>query len=236
MSRRTQLLAVLGAATLVAAVLVAAPAAVLAAGNADAAHACQQGGYAVLHGTDGTTFKNAGDCVAFVAQGGTITNVSQHCSFTAGTSGCVELDSVQASNTSGTTTLSGMFTFAPITTWDFFHPGTAAGSGTWTSSTGSSGTWTALNTTTTQLYWMQFLDGANQPTTCTAAIVRYVGIELALSGGGLASDSVMELYIRTGIVGNNGVIYQAFSATPPPGGEPLGLHTGTDVTGVTFRC
>ena len=37
---------------------------VLAGGNADAAHACQQGGYASLLGSDGTTFQNAGECMS----------------------------------------------------------------------------------------------------------------------------------------------------------------------------
>ena len=70
--------------------------------------------------------------------------VSPSCSFTPGTSGCVDLDSVVA-YVGGTgpayTTISGTFTFSPITTWDFFTGGTASGSGTWTSSTGTSGTW-----------------------------------------------------------------------------------------------
>src|SRR5690606_33310867 len=43
----------------------------LAQGNSDAAHACHQGGYANLVGVNGETFANAGQCVRFVAQGGT---------------------------------------------------------------------------------------------------------------------------------------------------------------------
>jgi hypothetical protein len=41
-------------------------------GNSDAAHACQQGGYQDLFRTDGSGFKNAGDCVSYAAQGGVL--------------------------------------------------------------------------------------------------------------------------------------------------------------------
>jgi len=40
-------------------------------GNSSAAHACQQGGYLSLVGSDGTTFDNVGACVSFAAHGGT---------------------------------------------------------------------------------------------------------------------------------------------------------------------
>jgi hypothetical protein len=40
-------------------------------GNSPAAHACQQGGYLSLVGSDGTTFSNVGDCVSYAAHGGT---------------------------------------------------------------------------------------------------------------------------------------------------------------------
>ena len=40
-------------------------------GNSDAAHACQQGGYLSLVGSDGTTFDNVGACVSYTAHGGT---------------------------------------------------------------------------------------------------------------------------------------------------------------------
>jgi hemolysin type calcium-binding protein len=165
-----------------------------------------------------------------------VNTVSPQCSFTPGTSGCVELDGVVAYS-GGTgpayTTLSGSFVFAPITTWDFYTGGTASGSGTWTSSIGTSGTWAAHDQTNTQAYYPRFEDEAGL-TTCPLATIRYVGVELTLAGGGLASDAIMELLIRVGATGTNGVYYQAFSATPT--GEPLGLHQGTDVSGVTIRC
>ena len=37
-----------------------------------AAAMCNQGGYAEVKGTDGTTFANTGACVSYVAQGGTL--------------------------------------------------------------------------------------------------------------------------------------------------------------------
>lgn len=158
------------------------------------------------------------------------------CPFTPGVTGCVALANVVA-YAGGTgpayTTLSGSFVFSPITTWDFFTGGTASGSGTWTSSTGTSGTWAAQNQTNTLLYYPAFSDVAG-PTTCALATVRYIGVELTMAGGGLASDAIMELQIRVATTGTNGVLYQAFSATPT--GEPLGLHQGFDVSGVTIRC
>ena len=41
-------------------------------GNSDAAKACQKGGWQELVREDGTAFKNAGDCVSYAAQGGTL--------------------------------------------------------------------------------------------------------------------------------------------------------------------
>ena len=41
-------------------------------GNSDAAHACQDGGYANLFRTDGTGFANVGECVSYAAHGGVL--------------------------------------------------------------------------------------------------------------------------------------------------------------------
>lgn len=38
--------------------------------NSDAAHACQKGGFLTLVRADGSTFRNAGDCVSYAAEGG----------------------------------------------------------------------------------------------------------------------------------------------------------------------
>ncbi len=41
-------------------------------GNSAAAKACQDGGYAWYAGSDGTPFRSPGECVQFVAQGGSL--------------------------------------------------------------------------------------------------------------------------------------------------------------------
>jgi hypothetical protein len=45
-------------------------------GNSDAAKACQQGGWQHLYRTDGTGFKNEGDCVSYAARGGKLTTTT----------------------------------------------------------------------------------------------------------------------------------------------------------------
>lgn len=52
--------------------IVSPPALAQDPGNSGAAHACQQGGYQDLRRADGTSFKNAGDCVSYAAQGGSL--------------------------------------------------------------------------------------------------------------------------------------------------------------------
>jgi hypothetical protein len=44
--------------------------AIAAGGNSGAAKACQQDGYLGLRGSNGETFKNAGDCASYAARGG----------------------------------------------------------------------------------------------------------------------------------------------------------------------
>ncbi len=44
-------------------------------GNSDAAHACQQGGYANYARADGTTFANTGECVSYAADGGRLVRI-----------------------------------------------------------------------------------------------------------------------------------------------------------------
>ena len=41
-------------------------------GNSEAAKACQKDGYLSVQGSDGQTFKNAGECIAYVAKGGAL--------------------------------------------------------------------------------------------------------------------------------------------------------------------
>ncbi|HEU5422973.1 MAG TPA: hypothetical protein VFU72_05490, partial [Nitrolancea sp.] len=81
-------------------------------GNADAAHLCQDGGYASLQGSDGTTFSNAGECVSYAAQGGTIVGINA-CVVTS-TTGCLTLDNVtlQSGSANGDTmTVTGSISF-----------------------------------------------------------------------------------------------------------------------------
>src|SRR6185437_14631870 len=97
-----------------------------AAGNADAAHACQQGGYVNLFGISGTgqtiIFKNDGDCVSYAAHGGQFTTPMPTCTVTA-TTGCLTCNAVtlqSINNTGNSITLTG------ATTFDDTCPGTIA--------------------------------------------------------------------------------------------------------------
>jgi hypothetical protein len=240
----------LGVAVLTTALLLglmwALPAAV-AGGNVDAARACQQGGYLTLQGTDGTLFKNVGECVSHVARGGSITGVSASCSYTPGTSGCVEFDDVTLPmGTLGTTTtLAGMFTFAPPTDWPLWFTGSTAvsisGSGTWVTSTGLSGTWMATHASSIYpgtFYLYDTATGTSTVAQCGAANTRYVGVHFDVYKSGVL-DGAIELQLRDATWGTNGVTYQGF--TTGTAGEPYGLHSitsanGVPVPGVTLRC
>ncbi len=79
---------------LVATMLVGAAGGVVQAkpGSSEAARLCQDGGFAELRGTDGTVFKNTGECVAFAARGG-IFAYATACVVTA-TTGCFAVEDV----------------------------------------------------------------------------------------------------------------------------------------------
>jgi hypothetical protein len=214
--------------------------AVAVGGNLDAAHACQQGGYASLRGTDGTVFKNVGECVSYVARGGTIQGVATACAYTPGTSGCVEFDNVTlaigdfTSPGSTSTTLAGMLSFTPATDWPVWVSGSTAvsisGSGTWATSTGLSGTWMATHTSS--IYAGTFTNAVGA-SPCGTADARYIGVHLDVYKGGVL-DGAIELQLRDATTGTNYVLYQGF--TTNTGGDPYGLHTTTNVSGVTLRC
>jgi hypothetical protein len=98
-------------------------------GNSDAAHACQQGGYLNLQRSDGSSFTNAGDCVSYFAQGGTLPS----CTVTA-TSGCLVLDHVVMPgvpnpfgfpNPGWTVTVNAAFSFD--TSCNYFDPNSTCG-------------------------------------------------------------------------------------------------------------
>ena len=213
--------------------------------SSDAAHACQQSGYTTLQGTDGTLFKNVGDCVAFVARGGTITGVSAGCTYTAGSTGCIEFNAVVVPMIGGgtTTTLAGMFSF-PAADWPLwvYGSGNAAGitgSGTWTASTGATGTWTASHTSS--IYAGRFYNYNGSTTTstpalCGAANTRYVGahFDVYSSTNLIVPIGALELQVRDATYGIDFVEYQGF--TTSPSGEPWGPHVTSNVSGVTVRC
>ena len=237
MKQRPWFSAAVTVATLSLALLVASPAGA-AGGRSDAAHACAQGGYETLQGTDGTRFENTGECVSFVARGGTITNVTTTCSYTAGTSGCFELDDVYVGlgspgSASVGTTLAGMVTFAPVTSWEIPTTVSVSGSGTWLGTDGKSGTWTA--TARSSIYPSQFYIAGTFATftTCGLADTRTVGVHLDVYENDVHVGGI-ELGLRDATWGINYVIFQGFSVSPS--GEPWGLHHTTSVGGVTLRC
>ena len=54
---------------------IAAPALAKSGGNAEAAAACQEGGYLEWTDSAGNAFRNSGECVSYAAHGGTLTPV-----------------------------------------------------------------------------------------------------------------------------------------------------------------
>src|SRR5579884_490779 len=146
-----------------------------AQGNSDAAPACQQGGYQNLQGTDGTTFKNTGQCVSYVAHGGTL-EPRNSCTVVSGTNGCLTLNGLTIGyykdSSYGTISLSGAFSFSPVTGcgayYDFPACGSAAGGGSYTVTGGTfnggaSGIFTVSGTT----YAAYFDDAGYDSVTCS---------------------------------------------------------------------
>jgi hypothetical protein len=80
MKNRTRTLFV-AAATLMP-VLALSSAASAGNGNSDAAHACKQGGYLSLEGSDDRTFANVGECVSYAAHGGELQPLEHAATFT----------------------------------------------------------------------------------------------------------------------------------------------------------
>jgi hypothetical protein len=208
----------------------AAPA---AASNSDAAHACQHGGYLTLQGTDGTRFRNTGECVSFAARGGTIVGISAVCEFIAGVNGCVVFDDLVLSSTvhTGVVTLSGAFTFTPVcigTCGGY----SASGGGTFTASgpTGSSsGTWTVDVYTPGPF---DFRDPSNNPTTCDAASLQIVTVAVHFFVGTTeVSGGWIETRLQEGGTPTQNVVIASFSQLA--GGF---LFTDPDAVGATLLC
>jgi hypothetical protein len=178
---------------------------VLAAGggNSDAAHMCQQGGYANLEGTDGTTFQNAGQCTSYVARGGTIQSVPA--CIVSSSSGCITLTNLSLPwypefgvdhSTLGTITLTrGLYSFSPTSSACALPCGGAAsGGGTYTVSSGStfnggatSGTFTVTGTT------LVYLTGSTCAASLSGGTPTEVAVAATFTGGGQSTNVVIDL-------------------------------------------
>ena len=217
-------------------VMVAAGTAIAGGGNSGAVKTCQQGGYLNMQRSDGSSFKNVGDCVSYFAQGGT---AGAACTVVPGVSGCLTFTNVvvPAGDTSGETiTLNGSFSFN-TTACDTFCAsppnGYATGGGTYTidDSSGNlveSGTLVADNTTDTfeGLYLTSFIDADGAPASCSAAFTREVAVS-ASTGNPKDPDLLVDGFTEGG-------------ATPSyesAGADADGLLFGSDVpSGVTINC
>jgi hypothetical protein len=178
-------------------------------GNSDAAHACQQGGYLTLQGSDGTTFKNEGDCVSYAARGGTIAGVSA-CSVTS-TSGCLTFNGLKFTDPTygNTITLTGSTSFVDTCTSGYCFPSSfpnnlATGGGTYleTDSSGtliSSGQYRVADTTGSSegLLSLDYVDGTGaSASTCGAATgARGIAIVATLIDG--RTGTTKSVYIGT---------------------------------------
>ena len=161
----------------------AGPGATHAAGNTDAAHACQQGGYLTLFRSDGTGFANAGECTSYAARGGAFSSGIPSCSVVPGTSGCVTLDNLTITGSDaslGTISLTGAYSFSPVTTCGPYYTsptvpcGTATGGGTYTVTGGTFNGGTGGTFTVTGTWGAEFaLDSTGAPTTCAQATTGY---------------------------------------------------------------
>lgn len=218
------------------------------AGNSDAAHACQQGGFLTLTRSDGTGFKNAGECTSYAARGGVIVGVGSACTATA-TIGCLVLDSVtirEASVSGGTVTylsattytVSGTINFSPTcqngSTGCSYAVVTITGAGTFSASDGTNtlatGTWTASYS---PLDPYDFSDVAFAPTTCASAAIQMVTARLALVWSAGLGGAWLEVRLDSSADGpTKDMVLGNFYASGLPAGY---FHTG-DVTGVTLTC
>ena len=224
----------------------AVPAPVAVAGNVDAAHACQQGGYLILTRSDGTSFKNAGECTSYAARGGSITGVGPACTSTA-TTGCIVLDSVTIREatlnpivyvSTKTYTLSGTMTFTPtcqiLSTGCDYSTVTITGSGTFSASDGTStlatGAWTASYSTPDPY---SFTDANFGPASCASAAIRMVTARLALTSAAGSGGAWVEVRLDSSASGptKNFVLGNFYAA-----GLPSGYFQTDIVSGVTLGC
>jgi hypothetical protein len=230
--RRLWVLAALGLG-LVLPLLTSAPIS-HAAGNSDAAHMCQNGGYLTLEGSDGTAFKNAGQCTSFAASGGIIVGIPA-CSVVPGTSGCQTLTNVSASYffdpSLGTITVSGVYSFAPTASNCNPCSGAASGGGTYTLSAGStfnggaaSGTFSVTGTASAN-----YATDASFTTEMTCPLAGVVGVSVNVIFTSATGTTSAILHVTEGSVGTPFVQIQSAIGT-----FPLFLHAFP--SGVTYSC
>jgi hypothetical protein len=184
-----------------------------AAGNADAAHACQQGGYASLYGVNSSaqtiTFKNEGDCVGYAAHGGQFTTPLPTCTITA-TTGCLTFIGITLSSILGTgnnITLTGATTFDD-TCLDCFPMATpnalATGGGDYveTNSSGSvisEGIYRIADTAGSLegLGGTDFVDSAGNTAACSPAYARVVAVVATLIDKNTGATQFVEVAVFT---------------------------------------
>lgn len=153
--------------------------------NRDAAHACQDGGYATLQGSDGRLFKNAGECSAYAARGGTIENVTSACAVTSA-SGCIDYRGVIATEYFGGGSFGArVYTMSGVLSFNFVC-GTPCGAPTPPDADGGGQlifngvTYTWSVTHLNNVIGTVFLDSAGANTSCSSAVVRQVIVDFEL--------------------------------------------------------
>jgi hypothetical protein len=158
--------------------------ALAAGGNSGAAHACQNGGYLMFQGIDGTTFTNVAQCVSYAAHGGAIT-----CAETS-ISGCLTFNNAtmpSAEGTGNSITLTGSIAFVDTCAsgnCSFATRNTlASGAGTYaiTNSSGdviSQGTFQVADKANTSegLLNLSYMDGSGDYASSCASATGLLGI------------------------------------------------------------
>lgn len=215
-----------------------------AQGNSVAAHACQHGGYQNLQGTDGTTFKNTGQCVSYVAHGGTLEPLAS-CTVISDSNGCLTLNGLTIGyyddSSYGTISLTGAFSFSPVTGCGAYYgfpacgPAVGGGSYTVTEGTfdgGTSGTFTVSGT----IYAAYFDDAGYDSVTCSQAIASG---SWAVTVPVTFTDSVSGQQITTDVAGMSSAPFdtEAYVFNPNnPNDVPYDELYDSGLPGVTISC
>lgn len=215
-----------------------------AAGNADAAHACQQSGYLSLFRADGTGFQNAGECTSYAAQGGALSSGIPSCTVVPGTSGCVTLNNLTIAGTDaslGTISLTGAVSFSPVTscgahTVSNLPCGIPTGGGTYritggTFNGGTSGTFAVSAT-----FAADFHDSSNRETTCAQATTgeQLVIVDVTFTDGVTGQQSTDYLFGFNNQP--NASTFEALVASAATGTDTYDQQYSGAVPGVTVTC